>query len=228
MKKVLVILVGTILASAAVQAASGEKGGLINPSVDLVGVGTFYVPTDDDNYDLGAGMEIQGRFWLNPYVGIALAAGSVSWAVNDQDLFISEGTAFLDASIDGDVNMAPLGASLLLRPIRTDRFALTLEAGVRYVFVDSQAEVELQSKGPAGIIYVDDNLDIEDGVVGIAAATLEFKLQDQIFLMGGAGYQYDIQKGDITFLEDTDFPEIDLGENKLEAFIVQAGLGVRF
>lgn len=230
MKRVLISLVGVLLVATAVQAAPAEAGASLSlkPSVELLGVGSLFVPKDDDNYDGGASMEIQVRCWLTPYVGAALAMGSTTWAINDQDTTYSEGGVTGHATLDGAVNGAPIGVSLLLRPIRTGRFALTLEAGVRYVIVDSQADYEIEAIGPGGRVYVSDTLDIEDGVVGIAAATLEYKLTDQVFLLAGAGYQFDLEKGDVTILDDTVFEEQDLGENEFEALVFQAGLGVRF
>ena len=189
---------------------------------EIAGIGTIYVPQDDDLYDGGAGVEIQARFWPTPYIGAALAFGSATWAINEQDLAWRQGDVAAEASLDDYVDLTPIGVSLLLRPIDTSRVSLTLEGGARYVIVDSQAEVKINARGPDSRIFVRDTLDIDDGIVAVAAATLDIKLNSQVSLLGGAGYQFDLQKGDITMLGES------FGHNKLESLLIQAGVAVRF
>ena len=216
--KTLALLLAVLLASVSSTRAADIRG--LTP--ELVGLGTLYVPADDDTYDLGAGMEIQARFWITPYLGLALAAGGADYAIDEQDIRIREQNLAVDANLDGDVGLSPVGVSLLLRPLRTPRVALTLEGGVRYVSVDSNSEIELVSQEPGLRTYVKDTVDIEDGIVAVAVATLEVTLANQVSLIGGAGYQFDLQKGDVEFVD------LDLGKNELEAVLVQAGLLIRF
>jgi hypothetical protein len=192
------------------------------PVVELVGIGTLYIPHDDDTYEAGAGMEIQGRFWLTPYIGLAVAGGGASYSIDDQDIQIQESNLLLDGELDGDVGLSTFGASLLLRPVLTDRLTLTLEGGVRYVAVDSDAELEISAMRPGSRTFVHDTLDIDDGVVAIAAATIEINVAPQVSLLGGAGYQFDLEKGTIEFLDE------ELGDNELEALMIQAGIAIRF
>jgi hypothetical protein len=192
------------------------------PVVELVGVGTLYIPHDDDTYEAGAGMEIQGRFWLTPHIGLALAGGGASYAIDEQDIQVVEAGLLLDGELEGDVGLSTFGGSLLLRPVLTEKIALTLEGGVRYVAVDSNAELEISAVRPGSRTYLRDTLDIDDGVVAIAAATVEINVAPQVSLLGGAGYQFDLEKGDVEFLDE------DLGDNELEAILIQAGVAIRF
>ncbi len=57
-------------------------------------------------------------------------------------------------------------------------------------------------------------------LMGIIAADIEAKVTENISLLGGIGYQFDLKKGDIQFLGE------NLGENELEAFFVRAGIAI--
>ena len=189
---------------------------------DLIGTAIYYKPGQDDDYDNGFGAEAQARFWLNPNVGLSLAAGAASWQANDQEQLVSDGDVAVAASIDGDVTLIPLGGSILFRPVNDDRIALTLEAGVRYVIVDSQVEIEVAAADSSGdLIYAKDTVDIEDGVVGLIGANIEGKVSSQVSLLAGIGYQFDLVRGDAKWMDE------DFGDNELKALLVKIGLGIK-
>lgn len=215
MKKMLLVLVGMLIVSGAAWAA--EPAGT---SVDLVVLGTYYSPDNDKIYDDGWGAEAQLRFWVNDMVGLALAGGYSEWNYNE-DLDTTDGDEF-DLDSDGDVALMPAGASLLLRPINTERVSLVLEGGVRYVFVDSDINDDNDQALPRAPGITLNDIDIDDGFVAVATAQLELHLTDALYLLAAAGYQWDIEKGDIN-IGDT-----KIGENELESFIAQAGIGLRF
>lgn len=210
-KRFVLVLIGVM---AAVQSYAALK-----PSVDFSIGGLYYTPQDDDSYDYGYGAEIQPRFWLIDQVGFALSVGYADWQINEMSESASEDGITVSASIDGDVRLVPMGGSLLIRPIKTDKLSVILEGGVRYVVVDSSAECKVEAHNEEGESYsMKETIDMDDGVVGVVAATIEGKISKNVSLFIGGGYQYDISKGEVKILDE------DAGKNELEAFFVKAGL----
>jgi hypothetical protein len=218
MKKLLLALLAGTLAFA-------ESGLAANPGasdVDLVVLGTVFMPEDDDVYDDSYGAELQFRFWMNPTLGLALAGGWARWDVDDQNAVIGDGLIITETDLGGDIDLFPVGLSLLIQAFNTDSISLVLEAGARYVFVDDDTDVVITTRNARGVTTSRERLKIDDGIVALAMAHLEFKLSEDVYLLAGAGYQWDIDKGDVDFLSE------DIQDNKLEAALIQAGLGIRF
>ncbi|MFO7534451.1 MAG: hypothetical protein R6X19_01985 [Kiritimatiellia bacterium] len=213
MKTMLLAFMGLLLVSGSAWAADGDGS-----TVDLVVFGNYYEP-DNNVYDESWGAEVQLRFWMDEVFGLAIAGGYAEWNLNDD---IGEDTDIgdlFDFERDGDVALIPVGASLLFRPVHTERLCLVLEGGVRYVFVDDDVD---QDALTPGLAVIRNKVDIDDGLVAIAMAQLQLNLTDAIFLIAGAGYQWDIEKGDV------DVGGVKVAENELESFVAQAGLGIRF
>lgn len=229
MKTLAPALLAVALTAAAVSAqqpAPPESAQPAQPSgmkVDITAFATWYVPAQDDDYDYGIGFDAQARFWLTPYVGLAVGGGSAGWQINEKDETIVVGPFTGSAEMEGTVGLTSMGGSLLLRPVNSAGFALTLEAGARYMAVNSDADIELEARDAAdNRFHVKDTIDIEDGVVGVLAAQAELKLGGRLSLLAGAGWQFDLIKGDVEWNDE------DMGENKLEALFFQGGLGLRF
>ncbi len=193
-------------------------------TLDLVALGTYTFPKNDDVYDHAAGAEVQARFWLTDVVGLALAGGWSRWDVNDQNAVVGDGKILTASDISGDIDTVPVGASVLLRVMDTERLTLVLEGGARYVFTDdSGSDVRIIVTEPGRPTATSTHrLKIDDGVVAVAAAQLELKLTPNVFLLAGGGYQWDLDKGDVKFLDEK------VSNNKFESALVQAGLGVSF
>lgn len=135
---------------------------------------------------------------------------------------MSDDLVAVGASIDGDVTLIPLGGSILFRPVNDDKIALTIEAGVRYVIVDSQAEVEIAAVDFFGdLVAAKDTIDIDDGVVGVIGANIEGKISEQVSLLAGLGYQFDLKKGDAKWMGE------DFAENELKALLARVGIAVK-
>jgi hypothetical protein len=218
MKKLLMM----ILAGSFAWAGSLQAG--IDPSdVDLIGMGTYFVPEEEDIYDDAGGAEVRLQFWVNPTIGLALVGGWSRWNLDDQRAVVRRGDDFVSAEVEGEIDYMPVGASLLFRVFNTDRVALVLEGGARYVFVDdSESDVNVSIVGPGTSRVTRQRMKIDDGVVAIAAVFLELSLTDDVFLLLGGGYQWDLDEGDVNFLDE------DIQDNKLEAAMAHAGLGIRF
>lgn len=202
-------------------ASSQENKTSIPQQVDLVGAGIFYIPKDDDDYDYGFGLEAQARFWLTKQIGLALSLGAASWQVKDQDGYYYDAYMVEGVHVEGDLTLLPIGGSILLRPLKMEKLDLVLELGVRYVFADSDITAEV---GAADIFgnwaYAYDTVDVDDGFVGLVGMELAFNVSKEASLFLGVGYQFDISKGDMTWMG------YDIAENELAAFLVTFGLAI--
>ena len=210
MKRLLLVVTGVCVA---VCMSFGQHEDGPAPNADLVISAVYYSPGQDDDYDSGFGGELQMRFWASPNAAIVFSGGAAAWQMNEDEVDPGVVTA-----VDGDVNIFPVGGSILLRPISGENMSLTLEAGVRYVFVDSQADVEVFD----GSGYDTKRLEIDDGVVGLVAAEIVTRFGSQLSLLLSAGYQFDLSKGDATWFG------ADAGENELKAFLAKAGFVMEF
>lgn len=115
-----------------------------------------------------------------------------------------------------------VGGSILFRPVNDDKIALTIEAGLRYVIVDSQAEIEIAAADAFGnLVYAKYTIEIDNGVVGVIGANIEGKVSDQVSLLAGIGYQFDLVKGDAKFMDE------DFGDNELKALLVSVGISIK-
>lgn len=235
-----VMCAGTLFSQ---QETTGDAKAGQQIKADVVASFNYYVPGhknayDEKVYDKGYGGEIQARFWPIEYVGFAVAAGGASWNVEDRGKTFytyvnvyNRGrylgrytTSVIQERIGGDVALFPLGGSIIVRPIHIDRVSLTLEGGIRYVFVNAQVDYEASYADYLGNKdYIKTKYDFANGVVGVVGANLEVKIVNPLFVFIGAGYQFDISKGKITIPGMTG--SVD---NELKAFYGKVGLGLAF
>jgi len=173
----------------------------------------YLIPGQDEFLDHALGVDARYVFWTNPNMGIALSGGLAAWKAND-DVFFEDGLA---TQLDGSALVIPLGASVLLRPTPADaRFDLTLEGGLRYVVVDSNVDFAVTDF----YYYFEDELDIENGVVGVIGAEVGIPLSDVMGLSSGFGYQFDISKGDVEWFG------VDIEEFEMKGFYFNFGLNI--
>lgn len=216
MKRMIGLLLGAALFSITATAQSSA------PPVDAVGAAVLYDPSDSDAYDFGAGLEAQGRIWLNPKVGFAVSIGAGSWRINDRELSVREDGIVARGKIDGDVSLLPLGGSLLVRPVNGPRMGLVLEAGLRYVAVESDAEIEVAANdGRGNSIYIKDTVEMDDGIIGVIGVEAQVSAGERVSLFAGLSYQFDLSKGDVEWVDN------DGGSNELKALGVKAGVAIR-
>lgn len=178
-----------------------------------------FVPDDDDTWDVGIGVEAQYVTWLTHEIGIAVAAGVSQWAVEEESIveYDPEYDVTVGIAIDGDATLLPVGVSCLYRP-SLEGISLTIEAGVRYVVVDSNVDIEFVAMDERDVLTGESEVEIDDGIVGRVAADLAVPLSDQVSLFGGIGYQFDISEGDVEWMGES------LGDNELAAFYGRAGV----
>jgi hypothetical protein len=174
----------------------------------------YIIPGDDDTWSNAYGLEAQYIIWNTPKLGFAFAGGIGSWQVNENALVIYDpdlGAAAI-AQPDGNALTFPLGASVLFRPSAVG----TIECGLRYVFVSSNVDVGATYSN----IHVKDNVDIDDGLVGLVGADWAYPITPTVNVGFGAGYQFDISKGSVSWRG------IDLEDNELKGFYLRLGLNL--
>lgn len=191
--------------------------------------GEGMLPGNDDDWDIGYGASAQVIFWSDTGLGFALSAGVQKWDINDEVTsygeYLGGGYGYgYAAGLQGDAMMIPLGASALYRVALGQTASLTLEGGLRYVIVNSSVEfVEAEAIADRYgnvIAYAQSyDIDIDNGLVGVLGADFEMEVSPGFRLFAGAGYQFDVMKGDTTI------GGVDLDyENELKALYFRAGL----
>lgn len=199
-------------------------------TMDLSGSLVYFSPKDDDSYDGGGGLEIQGRMWLADNFGVAVVLGMDWYNVNSdleddfEDVMLFLTGLDMSASIDDTVSLLPIGASAVYRLPMAEGFDVTVQAGLRYVLV-GDPELKLSALGDSDKT----DIEIDNGLVGVIEAGLDANLFDPIFLFAGAGYQFDIMKGETQYSESDWRAALgDLDDNELEAWFIRGGAGIKF
>lgn len=206
------------LALAAAGAAAAEDKGSFELVVGYQGLS----PQRDVDWKSASGLEIQGRFWQNEHIGIALAGASASWKARTAISEVDDGATYVYTSISGDATITSFGASLLYRTGASGDVNLVLDLGLRYAMVNSSVYSEAAYDGLGGPNYLYDKIRIENAMLFVAAADLEFRASKDVSLLFGLGYQVDLQKPEERFAGES------LGDTDLGATLFRIGLACRF
>lgn len=177
--------------------AGAAFGGMLSQDPgELTVAGQYWIPGDGDFdlFDGGYGASLSYREWFSFPWGASVNLGLAQWQVNGgSDAFKYEALS----AYDGDVLLVPFGASLCFNMIDWDSWNLILDTGVQYLFVDSSASV----------FSADDNrrhdVDIGGAVLWNIGAEFEYMVAENIYLLGGIGYQVDIARADTEYDEYT-------------------------
>ncbi|HBA83414.1 MAG TPA: hypothetical protein DCZ95_04895 [Verrucomicrobia bacterium] len=163
-------------------------------------------------YDNMYGFEAQYRYWLSKPFGLAVAGGVMNANVrkdNPNLIDPAEGT-FTDSA-----TMIPLGVSGLVNVFDKYDWRLNLEAGIRYVFINSDIRLNYSDGTSEGV-------DMENAVVGVFMLDLDRKLTDEFALFAGAGVQVDISPGEMSTAS------MDLFDNNLKGYSLRLGAKYSF
>ena len=109
-------------------------------------------------------------------------------------------------AVDTDIFAIPFGASLMVRLEFAPGVALRLEGGARYVSMDVDDDdwddhhhgYHHRNDAWDRYHYPDRYLDIDDTSLAVVTAQLEFNL-DPVTLGLGGGYQFDLEKPEVTY-----------------------------
>lgn len=118
--------------------------------------------------------------------------------------------------VKSDVDALPFGASLLARAELAPGVALRGEIGARYVAMDIDDWDDdyyyhrhyRRYDDRDRYYHPDHYLDVDDTSLAVVSLQLEFSL-NSLYLAIGGGYQFDLQKADIEYL-DRPIAEVDL------------------
>jgi hypothetical protein len=214
MKKIFAVLVLVFVTTVA-HADSGEVRFLLSSLNPL---------STDDNWESASGIDIELVNWVSPAVGIAAAIGAQEWNAREvelMDYYPGSGTS-VTARLSGDATICPIGLSVLLRPIKSRTAEVTIEAGARYAMVNSDVSARYTIRDANGTEHGQDRIHMEDGFYGLLAMDIAFPVSSYAKISLGAGYQFDISRG------NADFNDTNIGDSGFQASIVRIGFNARF
>ncbi|MCK5132541.1 MAG: hypothetical protein KAR40_10380 [Candidatus Sabulitectum sp.] len=189
-------------------------------NIEIMGTLQSYIFNQHYDYSPGFGAEAQVRFWPRGNLGFAFTTGLSFFTIN-QLIATTDDPITIDVAKEGTLLFFPIGGSILLSDNSNQNAELIFEAGVRYVFVNSNLE-EVTTTTDSGTVTIDKiEYDIGNGIIGLVSAYVVTELSQKLSLSLGLGYQFDISKGKEVVLA---FP----GEHELSSFLIRAGLITNF
>lgn len=182
----------------------------------------YYSPSEE-SWDQGVGGEVRYRYWFDEHMGVSLMGSISNWDINTEGgeyIYDDYGIA---GQIEGDATFFGLGTALIFRPFRQDKLNISFAGGLEYFFVNSDINAELAiADAYGGWYYVNEDLDIDDGLVALLDVEVVYNITPNVFFIYEGGYQFDVIKGDVTFLNTK------IGENEMEGAFMSFGFGFRF
>ena len=195
-------------------------------TTSIRGTFTYFIPDDDDKWDKGFGMEAQLQLWQSEQVGFGLSLGWANWDVADYSWSGYVDGVHVAEKVSGDATLTPVGFSMLFRQKNEGAMRLTLEAGIRYVIADVNAEYSGVLTGPYGVYYIENaEYEADDAIAGIIRADLEFPVSNNSYFYVGPGYQFDIRKSEATAWVYGQKISTDIS---IKAFMLSAGFIMAF
>ena len=180
------------------------------------------VAFDKDCWDdsVGGAVDFGLQFWepsgiFGLWAGIGVQGASYVW---EDDW----------GEVESDIVAVPVGASLLARIPLGDRVGLRGEVGARYVAMDIDDWDEDDYRHHHHhrrydewdrYHHPDKYLDVDDTSLAVVSLQLEFDF-DPVFLAVGGGYQFDLERPDVEYLDEA-IGEVDLSG---ALFFIDVGL----
>lgn len=177
-----------------------------------------FMPQTSEDWETGGGIELQARFWSSESFGTALCLGFDSWTAKSEYSESSDEFGTTTTSIYGNVGMIPVGVSVLYRNNVSGRVAMVFEAGVRYVFTESNINAEIATSDSTGTSYQKDKIETDSIFIGLVGVGVETELMDGMSMQLGFGYQFDLTKPHETFGGE------DMGTTSFNSPMVNIGL----
>lgn len=179
-------------------------------------------PADVEDWDTVGTLEGQLRLWGSPAIGLALTAGAQWWTVPSEFEEGEDSVGYYSYSITGDASVIPVGASLLLRHEVVPGALFTFELGGRYAMVDSAIRVDSYAESPTDAVWIAEDIEIEDTVLGVMGVELAMRMGPSALLGVGLSYQVDLGNPRETLLEE------DIGSTRFSGFGGYLSLGLTF
>lgn len=235
MRMFLMVLAVVLLGSASAYSASESE----------LRIGGTYLSPSGDFWKSGGGANIQWRYSVQKDFALAVSLGIQKLDVSTDE--VSDGPVnTLDAygllyrgyvdNYEGDATLVPVGASAIYN-IPLGQNVLSLEAGLKYVFVNSRAKANMidgvvDSRGnvvSGSVEKWQEDVEIGNNLLGSIGAQIDIPLNQQVKLYIGGGYQFDIVKGDVELKSDwADYDGIKTTENELGSVFAEAGIAYKF
>jgi len=181
-----------------------------------------FMPQQEEDWDSAIGAEIQARFWSDGNIGVALSLGIDTWQARNEYSEQSDDVGTIASSIYGSMTLLPVGASVLFRNQVGSGLAVILEAGVRYVFTDSNLNAEITYTDASGETFSRDRIYCDRPFLGVVGVTLEGAMSEDISFHLGLGYQFDLTRPHETFMGE------DAGVTSFTSPMVNLGLSWSF
>lgn len=184
----------------AAEAAPAAPGAAEVLSGQLSLSGRYAFPSDD-MWKSGFGVELQWRRWYDGGFGWGVAAGYESWDIESGELALHDDSA-IPLDISGDATIVPIGASALYRQT-AGSVDWILEAGLRYLFVDSGVRVHRAYTDHLGRwVEIDDTVPLDNRVAAVLALEVQGPIDDLTGWFLGAGYRIDFTSGENWLYEE--------------------------
>jgi hypothetical protein len=217
------------------------NSGMTEDRIEVRGGGIYYSPNgaaasgsedsvEEVKWDSGTGLELQGIYWPSGSSwGYGLSIGTATWDIDDYFVvdFDPSGLDFID-SLEGDVDLITFGVSVFRKLTtnndETKKYNADLEAGIRYLSVDSGIE-GVYGVGIDGTI-VDANyqaIELDDSVVAMLALNGGYSVSDRVRIFASVGVQIDLDSGKA----ENDVPALgtfEAGESEYQAVFGKVGL----
>ncbi|MEA3267403.1 MAG: hypothetical protein U9P42_10760 [Candidatus Fermentibacteria bacterium] len=185
-------------------------------SIEFFGTLQSYMFNEHYDFTPGFGAETQIRFWPKTNLGLAIAGG-MSFFTIDQLIATTGDPVKKEVAKEGTLLFFPIGGSILFSQNSNLNAEFILEAGVRYVFVNSNLEKVTTTTDSGSVTINKIKYDIGNGIIGLVSVSVVTELSQELNLSFGLGYQFDITKGGEVTL---DIPR----EHELSSFLIRAGL----
>ncbi|MBP7275508.1 MAG: hypothetical protein KBA51_04820 [Kiritimatiellae bacterium] len=203
MRRTLFVMCALSLATACVSGAWAQQP---PPACgELVGGFLVGVPGlgDSDVYDVNYGVQFEYRHWFENGLGAGAWFGVEQWEAGD-------GTRHWDRAADGDLRAVPLGLSGLYRVWSDEVWAVTLRAGLGYVWTDSDLRFKyLPGSG---------RIDVGNGWIADIGVEVDYRCSERMTVFGAVMIRTDLDRGCASFEGG------DLQDNHLEGFNGVLGL----
>lgn len=180
------------------------------------------LPAKSEDWSSAGAFEAQMRFLDETGLGIAFTLGVSEWSAKEEYYEEGDSSAFFSMAVSGNLTAVPVGVSLMQRMPLSDRLFLTLEAGVRYVFCDSDIVVDTEINDSLGQDYYRETIHVDDTLLGVVGGTLEGWIGKHFALTAGLGYQWDLVE------PAQQFQGKDIGPTSLQAATVSVGFAWMF
>jgi hypothetical protein len=172
-----------------------------------------------DFYDSAWGIEAELQRWRSDTFGYAIVGGLHEWTPKRQP---SQLLKFNDTLVlRRNFAYIPLGAHFLYRPIKNEYVSLTFAAGGRFAVGATTATVDVNVDTSSGTNSARaGGMDVGTSFMANLSADLEWRFSENLYLMGGVGYQQDITKGEVAFAGS------NIADNELSAPFFRIGVVV--